>query len=68
MRDLDCKWLIVAIKCFEFVLHIFEFFRVKEIVESWLIYLNMFSWIIQSKLVPASFSYFLKLLWEKNKF
>ena len=47
----------------------------KEIVESWLVYVNKFSWITQScflteaiKLVPVSFSYVLELLWQENKF
>ena len=52
---------------FEVMLNVFEFSHVKEIVESLLRYVNKFSWIIQSsfmtenktKLVPASFSYFL---------
>ena len=30
------------------MLNIFEFFLVKEIAESWLVYENKFSWIIQS--------------------
>ena len=30
------------------MLNIFEFSRVKEIVESWSVYLNKFPWIIQS--------------------
>ena len=28
--------------------NIFEFSHVQEIVESWLVYVNKFSWIIQS--------------------
>ena len=47
------------------MLEIFEFSRLKEIVESWLGYTNKLSWIIifldrdnKTKLVPASFSYF----------
>ena len=29
-------------------LNIFEFSHVREIIESWLVYVNKFSWIIQS--------------------
>ena len=32
----------------EVMLNIFEFFHVKEIVESWLVYVNKFLWTIQS--------------------
>ena len=50
------------------MLNISELFHVKGIVESWMVYVNKFSWINKTKSVPASFSYFLELLWEKNKF
>ena len=59
-----CRWLIV------------EFSNLKEIVESWLVYGNTFSWIIQSnfltetdnktKFVPASFSDFLRRICIKR--
>ena len=64
------------LKYLEVMLNIFQFPHEKEIVESWLVYRNKFSWIIQimfpdrdnkTKLVPVSFSNFLELLWEKNK-
>ena len=45
------------------MLNIFEFSHVKEIVESWLAHVNKF-W---RKSVPASFSYLLKFLLEKDK-
>ena len=45
------------------MLNIFEFSHVKEIVESWLADVNKF-W---RKSVPASFSYLLKFLLEKDK-
>ena len=37
-----------AYRYFEVMINIFEFFHVKENVEFWLVYLNTFSWIIQS--------------------
>ena len=61
----------------EVMLNIFEFFHVKEIVESWLVYVNkffmnhpimFFDRDNKTKLVPVSFSYFLELLLVKNKF
>ena len=64
------------LKYLEVMLNIFQFPHAKEIVESWLVYRNKFSWIIQimfpdqdnkTKLVPVSFSNFLEPLWEKNK-
>ena len=67
--------LLKMLKYFEVMLNIFEFFLEKEIVEYWLVYVNKFSWIIlfldcdnTGKLVPASFSYVLEFLREKNKF
>ena len=76
--------LLKMLKYFEVKLNIFEFSHVKEIVESWLVYVNKFSWMIQScfladpiifldrdnkaKLVPAFFFHFLELLQEKIKF
>ena len=40
--------LLKMLKYFEVMLNIFEFSYEKEIIESWLVYLNKFSWIIQS--------------------
>ena len=40
--------LLKMLKYFEVMLEIFEFSHMKEIVESWLVYANKFSWIIQS--------------------
>ena len=40
--------LLKMLKYFEVMLEIFEFSHMKEIVESWLLYANKFSWIIQS--------------------
>ena len=75
MRDSTCRWLIVEnVKYFEVMLNIFEFSQVKEIDKSWLVYVNKFSWIIQSCFltetkneVSASFFflYFRTLLREK---
>ena len=54
-------------KHFEVMLNIFEFSRVWENIESWLVYTNKLFWIAQpyfsakynkTKLVPASFSCF----------
>ena len=79
MHDSACRWLIAEnMKIFRKYFEYFEFFHVKEIIESWLVYGNKFSWIIQScfltktindktKLVQASFSYIEELLWEKKK-
>ena len=39
--------LLKMLKYFEVMLSIFEFSHVKEIVESWLGYVNKFSWVIQ---------------------
>ena len=39
--------LLQMLKYFDLMLNMFEFSYVKEIVESWLVYLNKFSWIIQ---------------------
>ena len=39
--------LLKMLKYFDIMLNMFEFSYVKEIVESWLVYLNKFSWIIQ---------------------
>ena len=36
------------LKYFKVLLNIFGFFHLKDIVESWLVYVNKFSWIIQS--------------------
>ena len=35
--------LLKMLKCFKVMLNIFEYSRVKEIVESWLVYVNKFS-------------------------
>ena len=78
MRDSACRWLIVE-NCKIFRSYVKHFFHVKEIVESWLAYVNKFSWIaqscflthtikIQEKIVPALFSYFLELFWRKYIF
>ena len=40
--------LLKMLKYFEVMLNIFEFSNVKKILEPWLVYLNKFSWIIQS--------------------
>ena len=53
------------------MVNIFEFSHVKEIVESWLVYVNKFSRIIKSGLLTEAtsasfFSYFLELLCEKK--
>ena len=59
--------LLKKLKYLKVMLNIFEFSRVWEIVESWLVYANklflncptMFlDWHIKTKLVPASFSCF----------
>ena len=46
MRDSACRWFIVK-KYFEVTLNIFEFSRVWENVESWLVYANKRFWIAQ---------------------
>ena len=44
MRDSVCKWSIVKkLKYFEFMLKMFGFFRVWEIVKSSLVHANKFS-------------------------
>ena len=65
--------LLKMLEYFEVTLNIFEFSHVKEIVETWLVYINRFSWIIEScfiteTIVLASFFNFLEPLWRKNKF
>ena len=40
--------LFKMLKYFEVMLNIFEFSHVKEIAESWLVYVSKFSWTIQS--------------------
>ena len=40
--------LLKQLKYFEVMLSIFEFSRVWENVESWLVYANKFFWIVQS--------------------
>ena len=47
MRDSDCRWFIV--KKLKFMLNIFEFSRVWENAESWLLYPNksILIWIAQ---------------------
>ena len=48
MRYSAWRWLIVKkLKYFKFILNIFEFYQLYEIVESWLVYANKFSWIAQ---------------------
>ena len=62
MRNSACRWLIVEYaKYFKVMLNIFESSKVEKF-ESFHEPSN------QSKLVPGSFSYFLELLWEENKF
>ena len=58
------------LKCFEVMVNIFEFSHVKEIVESWLVVMNhlFLDRENKTKAVPASFSYFTELFWEKSKF
>ena len=75
MRDSACRWLIVEnaeVFC-SYVKH-FEFSHMKEIVESWLVYVKKFSWIIQScflteaiKKVSASFFFLLFRALMKGK-
>ena len=48
MRDSASNLLLKILKYFEVMLNIFEFSHVNEIVKSWLVYENKFSWIIQS--------------------
>ena len=48
MRDSASNLLLKILKYFEVRLNIFEFSHVNEIVKSWLVYENKFSWIIQS--------------------
>ena len=49
MHDSANRWLIVEnAKIFRSYVKHFEFPHVKEIVESWLVYVNKFSLIIQS--------------------
>ena len=49
MRDLTFRWFIVKkLKYFEVMFNIFEFSRVWENVESWLVYADKFCWIVQS--------------------
>ena len=46
MRDSACR--LKKLKYSKIMLNVFETFRVWETVESWLVYKNTFSWIIQS--------------------
>ena len=39
--------MLKKLKCFEAMLSIFEFLRVRENVESWLVYANKLFWIAQ---------------------
>ena len=50
MRDSACRLFTVkkAKKYFEVMLIIFEFSRVWENVESWLVYANKLFWIVQA--------------------
>ena len=49
MRDSAYRWLsLKKLKYFEVKWNIFEFSRVWENVESWLVYANKFFWITQS--------------------
>ena len=72
MRDSAGRWRIVEIATiFRSYVNFFFFFpHVKETVESWLVFVNklFLGQDNKTKLVPASFSYFLELLCEKNKF
>ena len=77
MCNSACRWLIVENdKNFKVMLKIFEFSHKKEILESWLVYVNIVSsnhvswlnWDNKKNLVPASFSYVVELFREKNKF
>ena len=48
MRNSACRWFIdKKAKIFEVMLNIFEFSRVWENVESWLVYANKLFWIAQ---------------------
>ena len=73
MRKLACQWLVVE-KYVKIRLNIFEFSYVKEIVKSWLVYENKFSWIIQSSFLTEAIKrslcqlLYLGLFWEKKKF
>ena len=43
MHNSKCRWLIVEnAKIFRIMFNIFEFFHVKEFVESWLVSWNLF--------------------------
>ena len=60
------------LKYLEVMLNIFKFSHVKEIVETSLVYINHPIMFLgrdnKMRLVPASFSYFLELLRERNIF
>ena len=45
--------MLKELKFFEVMLNIFEFLRVRENVESWLVYTNKLFWIAQSYLRVA---------------
>ena len=48
MRDSACSGLLLKkLKYFEVTLNIFEFSRVWENVESWLVHEHKFFWVIQ---------------------
>ena len=76
MRDSASTWLIIEnAKIFRSYVKHFSISHVKEIVESWLVYVKKFLWIIQSCILVETikqsycqllFSYFLELLWEKS--
>ena len=69
MTQLAGRLSLEMLKYFEVMLNIFEFFHVKKIVESRLLYVNkFFDRDNRAKLVPASFSYFLGLFKRENIF
>ena len=47
MRDSACRWFIVKKAKIEVMFNIFEFSRVWENIESWLVYANKPFWIVQ---------------------
>ena len=78
MRDSACRWLIVENfkVCWRYVKYFWIFPRERN----FRILIGLFKYVFtnhpimflnrdnKTKLVPGSFSYFLEILWEKNKF
>ena len=72
--QLASSLFLKMLKYFEVMLNIFEFSHVKEIVESWLVYVNNFCWINRScfftetiKNVSASFLFLLFRILMREK-